>query len=53
MDYEYKINPVDKCMILCRPVGSIMGYGVYGTYSTPEQARRILKALPQRKDNDE
>lgn len=46
-DYEYKINPKDKCMILVRPVGSLMGYGVYGTFSDPQQAKRILAALPK------
>lgn len=52
-DYEYKINPKDKCMILWRPVGSLMGYGVYGTFDTPVQAKRILAALPKPVTKDE
>lgn len=52
-DYEYKINPMDKCMILARPVGSKMGYAVYGTFTTPAQARRILASLSKQVAEDE
>lgn len=52
-DYEYKINPMDKCMILARPVGSKMGYAVYGTFTTPAHARRILATLTGRVAEDE